>query len=96
MTGYYSRIPSIYSNELSDVIASLLTLDPKDRPSSSELLRNPAVLRNFNDDSSNEGFDWQNNELLSTIKLPQRNYRIISEILPKAQYDKKRRMSVSK
>ena len=43
MAGYYPRIPSIYSNELSEVISSLLKQDPKDRPSASELLNSNIV-----------------------------------------------------
>lgn len=35
MSGRYPRIPAIYSNELCNVIDSLLRLNPQDRPSAS-------------------------------------------------------------
>lgn len=45
--GVFSRIPNHYSNELSDVINSLLKLNPSLRPSVHDLLKNPIVLAKY-------------------------------------------------
>lgn len=47
MTGFYPRVPCLYSNELVDTISLLLRLDPCDRPSASQLLAHPVVQRNY-------------------------------------------------
>lgn len=45
--GVFSRIPNIYSNELADVIASMLKLNPSLRPSIYDLLKNPVVIKHY-------------------------------------------------
>lgn len=42
-TGKYKQIPMIYSNELSDLIARMLRVDPQLRPSINEVLCHPAI-----------------------------------------------------
>jgi len=45
--GIFDRIPINYSNDLQNVISSLLKLDPKKRPDTEELLSNPMVDKYF-------------------------------------------------
>lgn len=47
MAGYFPRIPSCYSNELWEVITSLLKTNPLDRPSASDLLSSPLVQKHI-------------------------------------------------
>ena len=90
MKGFYPRIPLVYSNDLVEVISQLIRLDPRDRPSASQLLNHPLVQRHYNEEiSTSMVWEVENDELLSTIRLPSRNYKRINEMLPKAQYDRK-------
>lgn len=44
--GIFDKIPSKYSNDLSMVVGSLLKVNPRDRPTSDNILNNPIVARN--------------------------------------------------
>jgi NIMA (never in mitosis gene a)-related kinase len=46
-TGIFDRIPNEYSNDLQNIISSLLKLDPKKRPDTEELLSNPLVRKYY-------------------------------------------------
>ena len=48
--GVFPRIPNHYSNELADIISSLLKLNPSLRPSTHDLLKNPVVRRHCGED----------------------------------------------
>ena len=43
--GIYSRIPSVYSNELSGVIRALLQVNPDQRPTCEKILKMPSILK---------------------------------------------------
>ena len=45
--GIFERIPMIYSNDLQNVIASMLKLEPEKRPDTEQLLSNQLVHKNF-------------------------------------------------
>jgi NIMA (never in mitosis gene a)-related kinase len=45
MQGSYPRIPSKYTDELSEMISSLLKTDAKDRPSAYQIVNNSIVQR---------------------------------------------------
>lgn len=45
--GVFSRIPNHYSTELSDIINSMLKLNPSLRPSTDDILNNPIVQKRF-------------------------------------------------
>lgn len=45
LRGQYPRIPAIYSQDLADVIASLLQVNPRHRPSVDELMESPIFRR---------------------------------------------------
>jgi NIMA (never in mitosis gene a)-related kinase len=43
--GIYARIPKQYSNDLQQLIAQMLTVDPKNRPSAWQVLQMSCSLR---------------------------------------------------
>lgn len=80
--GQYPRIPAHYSQDLADVIAALLQVHPRNRPSVDQLLQMPQMLRHsggLREDARPAG------DLLSTIKLP-KNAIDLSGCLPKPRY----------
>ena len=85
------KIPDKYSNELNEILKLLLKVEPKERPTCDELLKN-SVIKNkieffeenkkYNDDISNN----EEQELLKTIKIS-KNLLFLSGRLPKANYN---------
>lgn len=63
-TGVFSRIPNIYSNDLSDMISSLLNLNPDKRPSTHDILKSPIVQKHY---PGNHFQMINKNSLLGTI-----------------------------
>lgn len=92
LRGQYPRIPAHYSPDLSEVIAALLQVNPRHRPSVDQLLAMPVMLRHAPDVGA--GFQGPNgighsesghSDLLGTIKLP-KNAIDLSGCLPKPRY----------
>lgn len=81
--GLYPRIPPHYSQDLADVIAALLQVHPRHRPSVDQLLQMPQMARHMNDMALKE---VGASDLLSTIKLP-KNADQLSVCLPKPRYE---------
>ena len=89
--GKYNKIPEKYSKELNEILKLLFNLNPKERPSCDELLKN-SIIKNkieffeennkFNDDINNN----EESELLKTIKIS-KNLLFLSGRLPKANYN---------
>ena len=89
--GKYNKIPEKYSKELNEILKLLFNVNPKERPSCDELLKN-SIIKNkieffeennkFNDDINNN----EENELLKTIKIS-KNLLFLSGRLPKANYN---------
>ena len=89
--GKYNKIPEKYSKELNEILKSLFNVNPKERPSCDELLKN-SIIKNkieffeennkFNDDINNN----EESELLKTIKIS-KNLLFLSGRLPKANYN---------
>lgn len=77
MAGNYPRIPSEYSNQLAGIISALLKLDPTQRPSASRLLSNPVVQYHCKEQYK-ENINWDNEELLQTIKCQNRNLKLLN------------------
>jgi len=82
--GKYSRIPSVFSNELAEAIGVLLQVNPRNRPTPAQFLDIPlidkhAVVLNLEKDTPCE------TDLLSTIKVP-RNYLDFQSCLPLPKY----------
>ncbi len=75
----------MYSSDLSGMISNLLQVEPKKRPSAEQILHMPVFIAKYNEHKDDfEGS--MHNELLGTIKIP-RNLSLLTEILPKAQYE---------
>eukprot|EP00435_Cladocopium_sp_Y103_P024001 s717_g5.t2 len=80
--GQYPRIPAHYGQDLADVIAALLQVHPRNRPSVEQLLQMPQMMRHsigLREETRPAG------DLLSTIKLP-KNAIDLSGCLPKPRY----------
>lgn len=87
-SGKCDRIPSPYSEELSEIVKKCLQLIPKNRPNAEELLNFPSVLKRLQEV---ENIDLVENttsdgSLMGTIKVP-RNIKDLNKVLPKANYD---------
>lgn len=47
--GVYPKIPATFSSDLSSMIASLLKVDPKKRPSTEQILHMPVFIAKYNE-----------------------------------------------
>ena len=83
--GTYPKIPSQFSSDLSGMIASMLQVDPKRRPTTEQILHMPAFIEQYTDNK--EDTFKASEGLLGTIKVP-RNLNLLTERLPKPQYEK--------
>jgi NIMA (never in mitosis gene a)-related kinase 1/4/5 len=88
LKGQYAAIPSHYSNDLANVVKSLLQVQANQRPSCDEILEIPGVKKmgerlfpDFYEDESP-----RNNQLLSTIRVP-KNLLYLTDRLPKPSYN---------
>eukprot|EP00442_Polarella_glacialis_P002537 CAMPEP_0115148236 /NCGR_PEP_ID=MMETSP0227-20121206/63752_1 /TAXON_ID=89957 /ORGANISM="Polarella glacialis, Strain CCMP 1383" /LENGTH=557 /DNA_ID=CAMNT_0002558229 /DNA_START=145 /DNA_END=1818 /DNA_ORIENTATION=+ len=81
--GQYPRIPAHYSQDLADVIAALLQVHPRNRPSVDQLLQMPQICRHTSGIVREES--KYTSDLLQTIKLP-KNAIDLTGCLPKARY----------
>jgi len=85
LRGMYPRIPSHYSSDLSEVIASLLQVNPRHRPSIEQFLQN-AILQQHKAGQCVQVVTPTPSGLLNTIKLP-KNVIDLRGCLPKPRYD---------
>ena len=88
--GVYPPISNkIYSNELSKIIAKLLVVDPKKRPSCDEILNMPIIQQKIKEIKNLEDEEKKNNNgkvnLMKTIKIP-KVLKDINKALPKKKY----------
>jgi len=81
--GQYPRIPAHYSQDLADVIAALLQVHPRHRPSIDQFMQMPAMCRHTPGPNRDDGA--VPSDLLQTIKLP-KNAIDLSACLPKSRY----------
>jgi len=86
--GIISRIPKKFSKELSDMIKLCLTKDQKKRPSVSELLEHPVIIKKSGGHYERED-DFIPGELMQTIRLP-KNLDLLIQRLPQKKYRKSR------
>jgi NIMA (never in mitosis gene a)-related kinase len=90
--GKYPKINDRYSSDISDLLSSLFRVESKQRPSCSDILKNPIVVKRlefFKSNSRNDTIDLINMDestLLKTIRIP-KNLLFLSNKLPKANYD---------
>lgn len=96
LRGQYPRIPTHYSQELSDVISAMLQVNPRHRPTAEQLLQSPPVRSRASElGVAVESEPETPSNLLGTIKVP-RNVTDMSPYLPLPQYDDESRRSSSK
>lgn len=82
--GVYPKIPAMYSSDLSGMIANLLMVDPKKRPSAEQILHMPVFIAKYNEHKNEfQNSDDMADPLLGTIKVP-KNLNLLSDRLPKA------------
>mmetsp|Transcript_95404 Transcript_95404/g.199603 ORF Transcript_95404/g.199603 Transcript_95404/m.199603 type:complete len:623 (-) Transcript_95404:268-2136(-) len=86
LRGQYPPIPSHYSKELSGVIAEMLQVNARYRPSASEMLLLPFVQKRAQELGVSIPLEGTT-DLLSTIKVP-RNVIDLSSYLPVPQYER--------
>ena len=90
--GKYPKINERYSSDISDLLKLLLKLNPKDRPSCGEILKNPIVVKRMEflksgaSDDNIDLIEMDENALLKTIRIP-KNLLFLSNKLPKANYE---------
>jgi NIMA (never in mitosis gene a)-related kinase len=82
--GNFTRIPTQYSQDLSNLIRALLQTDPNLRPNCDKILMMPSVIKHLSEVSLIEA-DESIPELLRTIKIP-KNIHYLTEKLPKPNY----------
>ena len=82
--GVFPRIPNHYSNELADIINSLLKLNPSLRPSTHDLLKNPIVQNKYGGKVEFEPV--KNPHLLGTIQFNNKGWKNLNNNLPKSKY----------
>ena len=94
MKGVYPKIPSSFSSDLSAMIRNLLQVDPKNRPSTKQIMHMPVFIAKYNEIREEQARDFDENDLLQsdgytdllgTIKIP-RNLKLLSERLPKSNF----------
>lgn len=81
--GIFDKIPSQYSQELTQMITFCLQVSPSQRPSCDQLLNNPIMIRQGRMGTPHDEPNAM--DLLGTIKMP-RNPRALAGQLPKANY----------
>ena len=95
MRGNYPRIPSKYSEDLSDAIKLMIQVEAGARPSCEELLKMPMITKRiefFNNNNDIDITEEQNEslnkkfELLKTIMVPNK-LENLAKNLPKPNYD---------
>ena len=94
LRGYYLPF-SGFSNDIKNLIAKMLIVDPNKRASINELLNSEIIKRKINSLGGNNIINIQDNSkkanLIKTIKLP-RNMKEINLALPKNRYSQKESM----
>lgn len=85
--GTYQRLPGHYSVDLNDFIGYMLSVNPKARYSSSELLSLPSVIDKIKSGVNlKESVEEIKASLLQTIKFPN-NLQYLTDKLPKPNYE---------
>ena len=93
LRGIYQQIPGRYSDDLKQIIKSILVVNPKHRPSSKELLENSIIKKKMEElgMTLNEGLckkkSGEKAKLMKTIKIPV-NMSQINRELPQKKYEK--------
>jgi serine/threonine protein kinase len=96
LNGHYLPIPQIYSNELSELIAKMLVIDPSKRISAGELLKEEIVINKMMNgeylfENNIKEYNSEKANLIKTIRLPL-NIKEINSKLPKKRYNPEEEM----
>lgn len=85
--GQYSKIPEKFSSDLMELVKYLLQVQPENRPTPDQILKNPIVqkrmefFKTYSDDMHHDA------NLLQTIRIP-KNLLFLTDRLPQANYEK--------
>jgi NIMA (never in mitosis gene a)-related kinase len=82
--GYYQRIPTHFSQDLSNVIRGFLQVSPSVRPGCDKILQFPGVIKRMDEKILNS-VDEPNPEFMKTIIIP-KNLHYLTERLPEPNY----------
>ena len=91
--GQFKKIGNKYSDDMNEIIAYLLKVNPRDRPNCDEILRHPLVKKRleFFQAQAGENESMMDNTdegvLLRTIRIP-KNIIFLSDNLPEKNYEK--------
>ena len=91
LKGVYPKIPQQFSADLSEMIKCLLQVDPKNRPTTKQILQMPILINRCNRQLKDvevvdiDSFTPGEDIMLGTIRVP-KNLRLLSERLPKSNY----------
>ena len=92
LRGSYQQISLRYSEDLRKIIKQILIVNPRNRPSSSELLENPIIKHKMIELGMNTNIKKKDDEkarLMKTIKIPM-NLSQINNELPQKKYEKEK------
>jgi NIMA (never in mitosis gene a)-related kinase len=84
LRGYYEKIPTVYSTDLSNVIKAMLQVPAHLRPTCKKILETPSVLKRMTELHLREGDGKL--DFLKTIIVP-KNMQMLSETLPPCNYE---------
>ena len=93
--GVFARIPERFSPDLMTVVKLLLQVNPNDRPSCEQILKNHIIQKRIDYFASFTNTNDENltddQALLQTIRIP-KNLLFLSDKLPRPNYDKHQHM----
>ena len=91
ISGDYNKIPSNYSEDLSNIVDYLLQVNSNNRPSCDDLLQNKIInkyMELYENNNNNLNVNLNGDMLLKTIYFP-KNLGTLENKLPKANYNAK-------
>jgi NIMA (never in mitosis gene a)-related kinase len=97
--GVYPKIPIHYSQELSQLVKSLIIVQPQLRPNCDQILESQAIVtmgeKIFGSDFYDKCYtNVTQNEMLQTIRVP-KNLLYLTDRLPKPTYDNSPRRRIN-
>lgn len=90
--GQYSKIPEKFSNDLVELVRFLLQVQPENRPTPDQILKNPIIQKRMEFFKTYSEDMHHDNNLLNTIRIP-KNLLFLTDRLPQANYGNKKNIS---
>jgi len=84
LRGIYPKIPTIFTKELSNMVKTLLQVQPHMRPTCEQILKMPSVVKRV-EVFFPEDYREEHSELLTTIRVP-KSLLYLTDRLPKPNY----------